>query len=71
MSASEGWAMECQAPNETHKHSCNEEQTGLVPARQAPTRLTWTPPPVCTLRHYADSVRKRRGAGGRLAERNT
>ena len=68
MSASEGsqWAMDCQAPNETHKHSCNEEQTGRVPARQPPTRLTWTPPPVCTLRHYSGSPRQRQG-GGRQA----
>jgi len=48
------------------KLSCNDEQTGRVPARKPPTQLTWTPPPVCTLRHYADSVRKRRG-GGRQA----
>ena len=48
------------------KLSCNDEQTGRVPARQPSTRLTWTPPPVCTLRHYADSVRKRRGGAAGL-----
>ena len=47
------------------QHSCNEEQTGRVPARQPPTRLTWTPPPVCTLKEpcwLSESA-----AGGRSA----